>query len=269
VVTLLPRWPYVTLPSESVPAPVARAVTAGDPVVLTYPFPTLYNMQPMIWQADDGFGFRLLGGYAYHPLSSGGPTVYPSIMSPPQLQQFLDGNGSSNPLYGPAIPVSRQLVATTKLTLATNHVRVVVVDRSVQNSGRVMKVFEDALGRPKLTLGQYSLWSGWHGIREPKVSQNLQTAVVLPANGKTLSGTTVLDAATTDHLRVRSVEFQLTDATQHTDLIAVGRPSYDGWIAKWNTASVPSGTYTLQSVAHDSGGRTSYSTLVTIAVQNQ
>ena len=32
-------------------------------------------------------------------------------------------------------------------------------------------------------------------------------------------------------------------------MIAIATPTYYGWLAQWNTTSVPNGTYTLQSVA--------------------
>ena len=51
-------------------------------------------------------------------------------------------------------------------------------------------------------------------------------------------------------------------------MIATGhaRPSTDGW-RRWNTTTVPNGTYTLQSVA-SSGGLTGISPGITITVNN-
>ncbi len=86
VVTQLPQWPYVAPPAVVLPAILRQAVPAGDPVAITYPYATSFNMQPMLWQAESGFEFRLLGGYAYHPDSSGHPTLWPSVMNPPGLQ---------------------------------------------------------------------------------------------------------------------------------------------------------------------------------------
>ena len=250
------------------PAVVARAVPPGNPVVLTYPFPSLFGMQAMMWQTEDDFKFRLLGGYSYHPNSSGAPTPFPSLMRPPDVEQFLGANGGYI-FDGSAIPVSPQLVASTRAFLSRYHVRLVVVDRSVGSSAPVMELFNDALGHPKISVGNFAVWADWHGVPKHQVFPDLITKVLIPANGVTLSGATVLDAIATDYLRVTKVAFLLTDASHHADMIAVARLTPFGWVARWDTNSLPSGTYSLQSVAYDSGGRTAYSPGIRINVHNR
>jgi hypothetical protein len=267
VVTWLPQWPYVRSQAATMPAAVARAVPHGDPVVLTYPFPTVFGMQAMMWQAEDDFKFRLLGGYSYHPTARGAPTPYPSLMRPSEVQQFLTASGGS-PIYGSASPVSPRLVTSTRAFLSRYHVRLVVVDRSVGHSGPVMELFNDALGRPKISVGQFAVWADWHGVPKQQVFPDLITNVLRPATGATLSGASLLDATTTDYLRVIKVVFLLTDTTHHADIIAVARLTPFGWAARWDTKSVPSGTYSLQSLARDSGGRTAYSAGISISVHN-
>ena len=244
-------------------------------MTITYPYLTAFSLQPMLWQAEDGFGFRLLGGYAYHPDASGGPSLFPSVMNPPNLQRFLAGQDFATsfffPIYGPSLPVSPELVATTRTALSKNDVRLVIVDRSAGGSGSVMELFNDALGPPKLSAGQFSLWMDWHGPPSHQVFpvSDLSTNIRTPANDARLSGTELLDAvATGDLLNVTRVEFLLTGGSEPSKLIAVARRTLYGWIAKWNTAGVASGTYTLQSVAYDSAGRKSQSKGVTITVNN-
>ena len=90
-------------------------------MTITYPYLTAFSLPPMLWQAEDGFGFRLLGGYAYHPDASGGPSLFPSVMNPPNLQRFLAGQDIATSfffqLYGPPLPVSPKLVAATRTAL--------------------------------------------------------------------------------------------------------------------------------------------------------
>ena len=198
VVTWLPQWPYVRSQALTMPALVAGAVPPGDPVVLTYPFPTVLGMQAMMWQAEDDFNFRLLGGYSYHPTSSGAPTPYPSLMRPSEVQQFLTASDGF-PVYGSAIPVSPQFVASTRTFLSRYHVRMVVVDRSVGNSGPVMELFNNALGRPKLSVSHFAVWADWHRVPKHEIYPNLITKVLRPANGVTLSGAALLDATATDY----------------------------------------------------------------------
>lgn len=51
------------------------------------------------------------------------------------------------------------------------------------------------------------------------------------------------------------VEFHLTGGSFDDALIATATPTYHGWLAGWDTTTVPDGTYALQSVAYDEGGQ--------------
>jgi hypothetical protein len=158
VATWLPQWPYGGLPVGALPASVVRVIPAGDPVAITYPYATAYDTEPMVFQAEAGFTFRLLGGYAWHPDSSGGPTGLPSIMQPPALQHFL-GAEEGAALYGPVLPLTTQLVASARTALANYDVRLVIVERQMPDSGVVDSLFTDALGPPQLSTGLYTVWA--------------------------------------------------------------------------------------------------------------
>ena len=111
----------------------------------------------------------------------------------------------------------------------------------------------------------------WHGPPSHQVFpvSNLSTNILTPANDARLSGAEGLDAVATGDLHnVTRVEFLLTDGSEPSKVIAVARPTFYGWVAKWNTASVANGTYTLQSIAYDSAGRKSQSKGVTVTVNN-
>lgn len=270
LVTQLPQWPNSEPTASVLPATLQQAVPSGNPVAITYPYATLYQMQPMLWQAESGFDFRLLGGYAYHPDSRGGPTAFPSTMRPPGLQQFLTLNvafaGSPS---GPLVPVSPELVATTRTTLSDYDVRLVIVDRTISGSGPVMELFKDALGPPTLSSGRFSMWDHWHSRpRDEQFLPHIVTSVVHPANEAVLSGTTVLASETTAWVKVTKVEFLLTDESHHRAALVKGFPTPYGWLAKWNTASVANGTYSLQSLAYDSSGTSRISTSVPITIKN-
>jgi hypothetical protein len=93
------------------------------------------------------------------------------------------------------------------------------------------------------------------------------TSVVIPSSGATQSGTAaLLDASASAN--VTSVKYELTGGTLTNQLIATATPTYYGWLAQWNTTTVPNGTYTLQSVAAYSGGVTGTSPGVTVTVAN-
>jgi hypothetical protein len=79
-------------------------------------------------------------------------------MTPPNLQQFLASQEGIF-AYGPSLPISPELVMATRTAMARYHVRLVIVDRSVSGSAPVVKLFDDALGPPKVSAGLFSLWS--------------------------------------------------------------------------------------------------------------
>jgi hypothetical protein len=93
------------------------------------------------------------------------------------------------------------------------------------------------------------------------------TSVVQPSNNVTVSGTTTLAASASDDVSVSKVEFHLTGGSYHDALIGTA-VRYYGWDYNWNTAAVPAGTYTLNSVATDPAGNVGRSTDVTITVKN-
>ncbi len=92
------------------------------------------------------------------------------------------------------------------------------------------------------------------------------TAVLIPSNGANQSGTAaLLDASASAN--VTSVSFEVSGGALSDQVIATGTPTYYGWLAEWNTTTVPNGTYTLQSVASFAGGvsGTSQGIMITIA----
>jgi len=95
------------------------------------------------------------------------------------------------------------------------------------------------------------------------------TSVILPpAGGATLTGIQYLDATASDAVGVTKVEFHLSGGTFSNALIATAAPTIYGWLAGWDSSTVPDGTYSIQSVAYDAAGASSKSIPVTINVIN-
>ncbi|MBV8988665.1 MAG: hypothetical protein JO372_08910 [Solirubrobacterales bacterium] len=151
-----PRGPYAPQPVVALPA--GLCVPHGNPVTITYPYATFPDVQPMLWQAEDGFRFRILGGYAYRPTSEGSPTALPRIMNPSSLQQFLAGQEDAVG-FGPPLPVNLKLVTSARATLERYDVRLIIVDRSTPGSTPVMELFTEALGPPQRSAGDFSMWA--------------------------------------------------------------------------------------------------------------
>ena len=94
------------------------------------------------------------------------------------------------------------------------------------------------------------------------------TAVTVPANNTTQHGSATLDASASDNVSVSQVQFVLTGGTYNKTVIGTATASIYGWVYVWNTASVPNGTYTVQSLATDEAGNTTYSAGITVTVHN-
>jgi hypothetical protein len=92
------------------------------------------------------------------------------------------------------------------------------------------------------------------------------TEMVLPSSAATVTGGQWLDATASSG--ATSVKYELTGAGLNDALIATASPTNVGWLAGWNTTTVPNGTYTLQSVASYPGGVTATSPGITVTVKN-
>jgi hypothetical protein len=78
----------------------------------------------------------------------------------------------------------------------------------------------------------------------------LQTQVVVPKSGATVSGTTTLDASVAGGGDVVRVQFVVNGGSLSNQVVATASsPTLYGWIAQWDTTGVPNGTYTLQAQA--------------------
>ena len=106
------------------------------------------------------------------------------------------------------------------------------------------------------------------GISVTVANPTPTTAVLIPPGGASVSGTSsLLDASASAN--VTYVAFELSGGTINGEqLIATATPTYYGWLAEWNTISVPNGSYTIQSVASYSryfSGGTSAPVTITVA----
>jgi uncharacterized protein YjbI with pentapeptide repeats len=99
--------------------------------------------------------------------------------------------------------------------------------------------------------------------------------VLIPSNGATLSGTTILDGAVTDPSAVTTFQYELTGGSYTNQVVATAKASFYGWLAQesngtwgWDSTSVPSGTYTLSAVVTYNDGTVVTSPGITITVSN-
>jgi hypothetical protein len=97
----------------------------------------------------------------------------------------------------------------------------------------------------------------------------LNTEVLVPSSGATLIGTNaVLDATAAGTSPITSIQFEVTGGSLTDSVVGTGVLTPYGYIAEWDTTGVANGTYTLQSVATETGGTTATSPGITVTVQN-
>ena len=92
--------------------------------------------------------------------------------------------------------------------------------------------------------------------------------VVLPAYQGNVSGVTYLDATAFDAAGITKVVFELNGGSFTNQVIATGTPTLYGWLAQWNTTTVPDGGYNIVAVATDADNATFTSTPDLFGVNN-
>jgi hypothetical protein len=100
-------------------------------------------------------------------------------------------------------------------------------------------------------------------------SNPLSTQVLVPSNGASLKGSAVLDASAAGPGTITGVSFDLSGGSLSKPVVlGTGVATIYGWIALWNTKTMANGTYSLQSVATETGGTTATSPKITVTVSN-
>jgi hypothetical protein len=159
-----------------------------------------------------------------------------------QVQYVLNGNGLSNDVIATAVPTVYGWIGGWNTT-------------SVPNG--------------TYTLQSVASTKGGLSGTSPAITvtvNNLTTSVVLPSAKAVLSGSTNLDA--TASAGTTQVTYELNGSGLTNDVIATAVPTIYGWLATWNTTTLPNGFYVLQSVAAGAGGVSATSPPVAVVVSN-
>ncbi|MCW2681765.1 MAG: hypothetical protein JWM62_3166 [Frankiales bacterium] len=152
VVPLVPDWPYSYEEADAPPyfsSEAVQAVPEGS-LALTYPVPRFPGSAPMLWQAQAGFRYRSVGGYAYTPRPdgrgtfAGGITNWERVVSPAPRGRL-----------GEVAPQVREALLREMEQLGAESV--LVADRP--GADDVVRVVTYVLGRgPDETTGGVTAW---------------------------------------------------------------------------------------------------------------
>ena len=131
----------------------------------------------------------------------------------------------------------------------------------------------DALADVSCSSSTNCVAVGYDEISSNPVTQNTliettgpTTSILVPSTGATLSGSTYLDAGATN---ATSVEFLLFGGPYGyaAPVLCTATLTYYGWLCRWNTTTVPNGSYALASEASGPSG-SAFSSPISITVDN-
>jgi hypothetical protein len=294
-VPTLPAQQQPTAPANAAPFFSSRAAARGIPegsALLAYPyaddpaFPgTLLNFSyspryqslndPMVGQAASGLHFRLIGGYSWRPSGTEYGAPGPNDLRPESVKDLFDYafyGVTTRPGQAQALAKS-DLVADLRTFVRMHDVDTVVVLPLGQHPGTVARFVTAALGRPSRVSGALAWFDVQHrlaivppGRRVSFVAAPPVTAVVRPTPDDQWEGSQYLAATATASTGVDKVVFRITGEGRTID--EAGRTYTYGWLARWDTTTVPNGTYTVQSVAYAAGGQSTTSAGVVVRVDN-
>ena len=139
-----------------------------------------------------------------------------------------------------------------------------VADGSVSGVTR----FERALEQNGYVVAGYKQFNG-STLTMYRSTQPV-TAVLVPSSGATLRGPDVALAAIASSywFWISKVRFVLSGGGYDKTVIGTATLTGVGSVLSWNTTKVPNGTYSLQSLATNSFGKSAYSAAITIKVDN-
>jgi hypothetical protein len=164
VIGWIPRWPYATAPTE-VPAYFTSSAVDHIPaggVVLVSPYPSVGEVQPMLWQAMAGMRFQILGGYSLFASPTGAAMDFPDVLQPAAVERFLFSSVTGGAPY-PAGAVPRygpDLIAQTRVFMQANHVGTVLWTSVGTYPMVVRQLFVAVLGPPSQVSGGVDAWYG-------------------------------------------------------------------------------------------------------------
>ena len=95
------------------------------------------------------------------------------------------------------------------------------------------------------------------------------SAVVLsPSSGTKVSGSTWFDVQPASSSKVSTCTLVATGGSLHGSQIAVLKPTLGGWVAIWDTTTVPNATYRVSAMVYNDAGRSGRGPAISVTVQN-
>jgi hypothetical protein len=158
---LVPVVPYTSAATDVSSYFTSAQVLALPPgsVALAYPYPEFPADVAMLWQAESGWRFRLLGGYAYRRGPDAAATLVPAMLAPALVQEVWSDAYSGSGLRGlPAGTSIAQAAVALRDFIGLNHVGVILVGFEGRDPGTIVRVVDRALHRDGQRYGNLEVW---------------------------------------------------------------------------------------------------------------
>ncbi len=158
----LPHWPYPSAPT-GVPAyfraSAVRRIPEGT-VALVSPYPSVEEVQPMLWRASAAMRFRILGGYGWFRGDHGASSDFPAVLAPMPVERFLWWGVTGGAVYpaGPVPQFGPKLIRRLRTFLARNQVGAVLWTPVGAEPTVTRRLFVAALGPPSQVTGGVDAW---------------------------------------------------------------------------------------------------------------
>jgi hypothetical protein len=150
ILPVVPNWPFGEIPAN-VPAfftsSDVRTIHPGA-LVATYPYPQPVSAWPMLWQADSGMRYRMLGGYVLAPAPSGAGTFFGDQNAIGSCFAGIFRNASAASCHPPQLASTARRLGVTTVLAAENQ----------PNAALAESVITDALGTRPLQSGGVLVW---------------------------------------------------------------------------------------------------------------
>jgi len=158
LVPLAPSVDYLTTvyaqPAFFRTAAVDAIPDGGHVLVAPFPEGGPHDGGPMIWQAQSGFRFAMVGGYVFTPMPDGRPGARyggdPTVLTT-RLADLANGV--------PVAPLTPALVDTMRTDLSGYGLSAAVVG-PMPGRAQAVATLTAVIGRPPVTVGGVQLWNG-------------------------------------------------------------------------------------------------------------
>lgn len=180
---LVPALPSLPFPSWPIRPGLAvdRVLAAHLPpraVVLSYPFPSSSSDDTiMLWQAEGGLRYRLVGGYAIDPGPDRAGRVHAPLLSPPSVEEILAHDADVyEGMYPAPPPLSPAVEADLRTFLGRYRVDAVIWTPVGDDPRAAFAYLEGGLGPPSARVGEAAVW-----VDVPAILARAGTALSVPS----------------------------------------------------------------------------------------